>query len=180
MQFALRRQRCFGVASTTIQTSTSPNWRNIWRQMETMSQSHTAADAALNGKAVGLIGVGLLGSTLADRLIDKGIAVRGFDTNEDRLRVLTHGGGIACHSGAEVVQRCDVLFLSLPSSDKVLALVQQLRRSFKSGQIVLDTTTGDPEQMIAVGHSLAELGVHYIETTSQFFSRSSRPLRRRS
>ena len=130
-----------------------------------MNQSVNAADAALNGKEVGLIGVGLLGSAIAVRLIDKGFAVCGFDTNQDLLQTLAQSGGIACDNAAEVVRRCDVLFLSLPSSDVVLALAQQLRTSFKPGQIVLDTTTGDPEQMIVIDHSLAEVGVHYVEAT---------------
>lgn len=130
-----------------------------------MNQLDVAADAALNGKEAGLIGVGLLGSALAGRLIDGGFVVSGFDTNQDQLQTLTQRGGIACDNAAEVVRRCDVLFLSLPSSDIVLALIQQLRTSFEPGQVVLDTTTGDPEQMIFIGHSLAELGVRYVEAT---------------
>lgn len=130
-----------------------------------MNQSDVAANAVWDGKEVGLIGVGLLGSALAGRLIDGSFAVCGFDTNQDQLQTLAQSGGIACDSAAEVVQRCDVLFLSLPSSDVVLAMVEQLRTSFKPGQIVLDTTTGDPEQMIAIERWLAELGVHYAEAT---------------
>ena len=116
-------------------------------------------------KTAGLIGVGLLGSALADRLIDDGIKVHGFDTNEGQLKTLTQRGGIACDSAAQVLQGCDALFLSLPTSDVVLSLVQQLRSDFSPGQIVLDTTTGDPTQAIAVGRLLAELGVHYLEAT---------------
>jgi 3-hydroxyisobutyrate dehydrogenase-like beta-hydroxyacid dehydrogenase len=116
-------------------------------------------------KSVGLIGVGLLGSALANRLIKDGIRVCGFDTNEVQLEALSRSGGIARDSAAEVVQNCDVLFLSLPSSDVVLSLVQQLRTDFEPSQIVVDTTTGDPKQMVAVGQSLAELGVSYLEAT---------------
>ena len=116
-------------------------------------------------KTAGLIGVGLLGSALAERLLSDGIKVQGFDTNKDQLQTLTELGGIACDSTAEVIQECDTLFLSLPTSDVVLALVQQFRSDFSPGQIVLDTTTGDPAQVVAVGRSLAELGVHYLEAT---------------
>ncbi len=115
--------------------------------------------------AAGLIGVGLLGSALADRLICGGITVLGFDTNKDQLRRLTLGGGVACDSAAKVVSGCDALFLSLPSSDAVLSLVDQLRFRFNPGQVVMDTTTGDPTQVVAVGRSLGELGVHYVEAT---------------
>ncbi len=116
-------------------------------------------------KSVGLIGVGLLGSALANRLLNNDIGVHGFDTNERQLEALSQNGGIACDSAAEVVQKCNVLFLSLLSSDEVLSLVRQLRTDFKPSQIVVDTTTGDPQQVVAVGKSLAELEVSYLEAT---------------
>ncbi|TWU38559.1 2-(hydroxymethyl)glutarate dehydrogenase [Novipirellula artificiosorum] len=119
----------------------------------------------MNTNSVGLIGVGLLGSALANRLMKDGRGVHGFDTNEEQLQALSQCGGIACDSAAEVVQNCDVLILSLPTSDVVLSLVRQLRTDFEPSQIVVDTTTGDPQQMIAVGQSLAELGVSYLEAT---------------
>ena len=119
----------------------------------------------IDDESVGLIGVGLLGSALANRLMNDGLRVYGFDSNEEQLEALNHSGGIACDSAAEVVQNCDVLILSLPTSDVVLSLVRQLRTDFEPSQIVVDTTTGDPQQMIAVGQSLAELGVSYLEAT---------------
>ena len=119
----------------------------------------------MNTNSVGLIGVGLLGSALANRLIDSGIRVHGFDSNEKQLESLKQSGGIACDSPMEVVQKCNVLILSLPSSDVVLSLVQQLRSDFEPSQIVIDTTTGDPQQMVAISQSLAELGVSYLEAT---------------
>ena len=119
----------------------------------------------MNTNSVGLIGVGLLGSALANRLIDSGIRVHGFDSNEKQLESLKQSGGIACDSPMEVVQNCNVLILSLPSSDVVLSLVQQLRSDFEPSQIVIDTTTGDPQQMVAISQSLAELGVSYLEAT---------------
>lgn len=119
----------------------------------------------MNTNSVGLIGVGLLGSALANRLIDSGIRVHGFDSNEKQLESLKQSGGIPFDSPMEVVQNCNVLILSLPSSDVVLSLVEQLRNDFEPSQIVIDTTTGDPQQMVAISQSLAELGVSYLEAT---------------
>ena len=119
----------------------------------------------MNTNSVGLIGVGLLGSALANRLIDSGLRVHGFDSSEERLEALNQSGGIVCVSAAEVAQNCNVLIISLPTSDVVLSLIGQLRTDFQPSQIVVDTTTGDPQQMVAVGQSLAELGVSYLEAT---------------
>ena len=104
----------------------------------------------MNTNTAGLIGVGLLGSALADRLIDDGVVVYGFDTNADQLTGLSQRGGIACSSAEEVIAGCEILFLSLPTSEDVLSVVQQLRACFTAGQIIVDTTTGAPAQAIAV------------------------------
>lgn len=112
---------------------------------------------------IGLIGVGLLGSAIAGRLMARGIVVRGFDTNADPLAALAGAGGVAAESAAEVVRSCQTVFLSLPSSDTVLALFERLAPEFQPGQVVIDTSTGDPAQMIAIGDSLALRGVHYVE-----------------
>lgn len=116
-------------------------------------------------KAVGLIGAGLLGSALADRLIKKGFKVHGFDTNESQRDALRQSGGIACDSAAQVVQGCEEIFLCLPDSEAVHSFVRQFRDQFVPNQIVVDTTTGDPRQMVAVGRALADLGVSYLEAT---------------
>ena len=119
----------------------------------------------MNTNSVGLIGVGLLGSSLANRFIERGLRVHGFDSSEEQLGALIQCGGIACDSAAEVVQTCDVVFFALPTSDVVFSLIQQLRNDFKPSQIIIDTTTGDPQKMISIGQSLAELGLSYLEAT---------------
>ena len=111
----------------------------------------------MNTNSVGLIGIGLLGSAIVNRLIDSGIRVHGFDSNEKQLESLKQSGGIACNSPTEVVQNCNVLILCLPSSDVVLSLVEQLRNDFEPSQIVIDTTTGDPQQMVAIANRLQSL-----------------------
>ncbi len=115
------------------------------------------------GRQVGLIGVGLLGSALAHRWIARGIEVRGFDADSDRLAALAAGGGVAVADMANVGRDCRALCLSLPTSDTVSAVLAQLEPELHPGQVVIDTSTGDPARMVAIGSSLARLGVHYVE-----------------
>ena len=114
---------------------------------------------------IGLIGVGLLGSALAERLHGGGFAVHGFDSNQDQLIALTARGDVAMRSAAEVVRCSPVVMLSLPDSDTVRSLVEQHAAEFRPGQIVIDTTTGDPDQMVAIGRLLAGWGVDYVEAS---------------
>lgn len=116
-------------------------------------------------KKVGLIGVGLLGSALAYRFNCNGIRVHGYDCNQDANYGLSKVGGLPCASASEVIQTCDQVVLSLPTSDVVSRLVEEHRGDFSEGQVLLDTTTGDPQQVVSIGQSLAEIGVHYLEAT---------------
>ena len=108
---------------------------------------------------IGLIGIGLLGSALAKRLLASGDRVLGFDTNADQLAALSALGGGAADHAEEVVRSCHTLFLSLPTSNTVSSLLGQLEPEFQPGQIVIDTTTGDPAQMVAIGRRLERWGV---------------------
>lgn len=110
----------------------------------------------------GLLGIGLLGSALAERLLAVG-GLRGFDLDGGQRRAFADLGGTIAEDAAEVVEHVEILFLSLPTSDTVATLLEQLDPHFRPGQIVVDTSTGDPAQMIAIGESLARRGVEYVE-----------------
>jgi 3-hydroxyisobutyrate dehydrogenase-like beta-hydroxyacid dehydrogenase len=42
--------------------------------------------------------------------------------------------------------------------------LEQMKSGLRAGQILIDTTTGDPEQTAALGKRLAKLGVDYLES----------------
>ena len=114
---------------------------------------------------VGLIGVGLLGSAIASRLMNSGFQIRGYDTDEKRLEEFGKEGGFVCECVGEVLESCKVLILSLPSSDQVFSLIEQLADSQIKDRMVIDTTTGDPEQMVSFEKTLTNLGASYVEAT---------------
>ena len=72
---------------------------------------------------VGLIGVGLLGSAVATRLIKAGHRVVGFDTAEDRVRALRNMGGDAGASARAVALESDAVCTLLPSLPTVEAAI---------------------------------------------------------
>jgi 3-hydroxyisobutyrate dehydrogenase-like beta-hydroxyacid dehydrogenase len=105
--------------------------------------------------SIGIIGVGLLGSAIADRLSAAGYAVLGYDLIPERRR----GAG----SAQEVVGKCRTTFLCLPTSDVVAQVVGSLRLT--AGAALVDCTTGEPESMAAMGAKLAKSGVDYLDAT---------------
>ncbi|MBX3439225.1 MAG: NAD(P)-binding domain-containing protein, partial [Planctomycetaceae bacterium] len=65
---------------------------------------------------VGLIGLGLLGSALVERLIAAGFSVVGFDIDPVRRGNLAAAGGHVADSTIDIAQQCPRIVLSLPNS----------------------------------------------------------------
>ncbi len=114
---------------------------------------------------VGLVGLGLVGSALAERFLKAEMAVVGFDLSNDRQANLVARGGTATEAPGEVADRADLIVLSLPNSEIVREVVESLGLRLRAGTLVIDTTTGDPEPTAALGEELADRGVTYLDAT---------------
>jgi 3-hydroxyisobutyrate dehydrogenase-like beta-hydroxyacid dehydrogenase len=113
---------------------------------------------------VGIIGLGLVGSALADRFFAAGFEVCGYDVDEATTAALQKQGGMPLASAAEVAQQCERLVLSLPTSDVAAQVLEETAGELRE-KLVLDTTTGDPETMARLGTWLADRGTAYVDAT---------------
>lgn len=86
-------------------------------------------------KAVGVIGLGIMGSAMAASLAKNGFKVHGYDVLAAKRSALKKAGGIPCSSVAEVVSKSKVIITSLPSADALRKVSRQLRG------IVVETST---------------------------------------
>ena len=100
---------------------------------------------------IGIIGLGIMGGTMARSLLAAGYQVFGYDINAAGMRALRRAGGTPMPSVAEVASEADALITSLPSTKALHEVVAELREAKprKRGQIVLETSTfplGDKQQ----------------------------------
>ncbi len=116
-------------------------------------------------ETVGLIGLGLMGSALAGRLMRAGFGVTGYDIDAAQGAALAMLSGHAAGDSTEVVAGQGRVLLSLPNLDVVSQVLHGAEAGFREGQIIIDTSTGDPEQTEAVGRELAKRGVSYLDAT---------------
>jgi 3-hydroxyisobutyrate dehydrogenase-like beta-hydroxyacid dehydrogenase len=65
--------------------------------------------------AVGMIGLGIMGSAMSASLLKAGLRVVGFDILPERIEALCGLGGRGAVSAAEVAGECEVIITSLPS-----------------------------------------------------------------
>jgi 3-hydroxyisobutyrate dehydrogenase-like beta-hydroxyacid dehydrogenase len=116
-------------------------------------------------RRLGLIGIGLLGAALAERLLRAGVHVVGWDVSTERRDVLERLGGQVAGSTVAVMSLCDRVLLSLPSHETVAEVLAAADDVLRSGQLIIDTSTGAPDAAVAVAARLAAQGVQYVDAT---------------
>jgi 3-hydroxyisobutyrate dehydrogenase-like beta-hydroxyacid dehydrogenase len=114
---------------------------------------------------VGLIGLGLVGSALAERLLAAGQRVVGWDIDPGRVAALRERGGGVAGDAQEVFSSCPRVLLSLPSHREVADVVKAAGASLSRGLTIIDTTTGDPASTEELARSLADRGITYLDAT---------------
>lgn len=107
---------------------------------------------------IGIIGLGLLGTAIAERLNEAGYQVYGFDPKKpDGLPV------VLCPDASQVFVKCSKVIFSLPTSRVSAQVIDEVEGTLRPGQVVLDTTTGAPDEMSALADRLKQFQVHYLE-----------------
>lgn len=109
---------------------------------------------------VGVIGLGLMGTALTERLLEHGYRVIVWNRSREKADALVARGAVWSDHPLSV---CDRIIISLYTSDVVEQVLAQLDAGLHAGQILLDTTTGEPEQTAALGARLAARGIQYLD-----------------
>jgi 3-hydroxyisobutyrate dehydrogenase-like beta-hydroxyacid dehydrogenase len=118
-------------------------------------------------ESVGFIGLGVMGEPMCRNLVQKsGLAVVGFDLDRapmERLAARGVGPGLDV---ADVVGRCDVVMLSLPSGAQVERLASMpggLLESVRPGQTVVDLGTTPVGLSRDLAAKLADKGCRFAD-----------------
>ena len=130
--------------------------------MNNTSESKTSPSVK---KSIGLVGIGLMGLAIAERLIAAGEQVLGWDVAADRRRMLLGVNGAAAESSADLFERCDRVILSLPDSTVVSRTISAISETLRPGTIIVDTSTGSPEDAERQHTELEAKSVHYLDAT---------------
>lgn len=114
---------------------------------------------------IGLVGVGLLGTALAERMIAAGLAILGYDREAscgERLRGL---GGRAASRLDDLGTQCKEIVLCLPDSKIVEEVIDTFGNRLTDGMLIVDATTGDPEVTEKLAARLEAIGIGYVDAT---------------
>ena len=111
-------------------------------------------------KLVGLIGLGLMGTALTERLLEHGYRVAVWNRTRAKAEPLISLGAEWSDNPLAV---CERVIISLYTSDVVAQVLEEMQSGLHAGQIILDTTTGEPAQTEALGERLAAREVRYLD-----------------
>jgi 3-hydroxyisobutyrate dehydrogenase len=115
---------------------------------EAPSSAGSAGQPNRDKLRVGLLGVGLMGSAMARRLLDQGIAVTAWDRDSEHVRALEGRGGEPAERPSQVVSSAEVVITMLPTADVILDLTEPLLADWPRGTVWL--------QMSSVGAAEAD------------------------
>jgi L-threonate 2-dehydrogenase len=111
-------------------------------------------------KSIGVIGLGIMGSAMAENLCKAGFRVYGFDVLPAPRNELKKVGGLPLASTAEVAEQAPVLITSLPNADALHAVAHELSGQ---GVVVMETSTLPIEEKERARDTLAKKGVTLLD-----------------
>ena len=115
---------------------------------------------------VGLIGLGAMGSGMAQSLRRAGHVPFVFDVRSDVASAFAASGGTACTSPAALASQCSVVVsvvVNAAQTESVLFGEQGCATAMAAGSVFVMCSTVDPNWSMALETRLAALGVLYID-----------------
>jgi len=113
-----------------------------------------------------------MGTAIAERLLAAGLRVLAWDCDASRLAA---SGAEQAANAMAVARSCACVVLSLPDSRAVESVLGELSPALEEGSVILDMSTGGPEDACRFSENLQSRGVAFLDAT---ISGSSEQLRR--
>ena len=114
---------------------------------------------------LGYVGLGAMGGALARRLM-LSHKLRVLDLRPEVVAEFADNGAIPAQDGASLARESDIILLCLPRSadvrDAIFGL-GGLAEGLEPGKIIIDQTTGNPDETRAMAAELAEKGITMID-----------------
>lgn len=117
-------------------------------------------------RTVGIVGLGLVGRAIAQRLLSAGYAVVGHDLQEAARSAFEALGGEAAASAQAVGQRATCVLLAVFETKDVLQVLEGDGALLAAGQrvqTVIDCSTGDPQLVQALAQRLTARQIAFVE-----------------
>jgi len=111
---------------------------------------------------VGLIGLGNMGTAIAERLLDAGYPLVVHNRTRAKAEALEGRGAVVADSTKELVERVDVVLTSLADDEAFEAIVEQVVEAARPGVLLVDVSTVSPDVSARIASLADSAGVDYL------------------
>jgi 3-hydroxyisobutyrate dehydrogenase-like beta-hydroxyacid dehydrogenase len=115
-------------------------------------------------RAVGVVGLGIMGSAYARNLLKNGFEVVGTDVSADARSAISAAGGLAVASATDVAREADVILLALPSVAALRAVAAELGAVARPGTVVCEMGTFPISAKEEARAALAAAGITLLDS----------------
>ena len=117
---------------------------------------------------IGIVGLGLMGTAMSQKLMQEGHRVRGFDIDQSRLDALAENGGTPTGSAAEAAEDAQFVIISLLYSHVVRETCLGdggIASVARDGLIIIDTSTASPDDSAKLGEDLRRKNIGFLDAS---------------
>ena len=117
---------------------------------------------------IGIVGLGLMGTAMSQKLMQEGHRVRGFDIDHSRLDALAENGGAPAGSAAEAAEDAQFVIISLLYSHVVRETCLGdggIASVARDGLIIIDTSTASPDDSAKLGEDLRRKNIGFLDAS---------------
>lgn len=118
----------------------------------------------------GVIGAGLMGTAVTQRLVAAGFEVLAYDVDAGKRAAIERAGAKAQATAGAVIAACEINVLCVFNTDQVEEVivgagggVDEIAKSGAGARIFVVTSTCDPDRLAALAQRVAPQGAHVVE-----------------
>src|SRR5687768_15248294 len=115
---------------------------------------------------LGMIGLGRMGGSMSQRLIQAGHSVTGYARSQEAIKQLIEKGVIPAASLRDLVSKLKaprIIWLMIPAGDPVDETLVALLPLLTHGDVVIDGGNSNYKDTQRRAHALRERGLHYVD-----------------
>jgi 3-hydroxyisobutyrate dehydrogenase-like beta-hydroxyacid dehydrogenase len=111
---------------------------------------------------VGWIGLGNMGTAMAERLLDAGYRLVVYNRTPEKAEPLRDRGAVVAETPAELVEQVEVVFTSLADDAALEAVAPEVVAAARPGTVLVDTSTVSPGASARVASLAEAASVEYL------------------
>ena len=111
---------------------------------------------------MGLIGLGNMGTAMAERVVDGGYPLVVYNRTAEKSEPLGRRGAVVAETPADLVEHVDIVLTSLADDEALEAVAAEVVAAARPGTVLVDMSTVSPAASARVASLAEEASVEYL------------------